>query len=120
MFERTKTFCDSFLERGLPGFDLAVYKSGQCILRHMGGYSDLENKTKIDGSERYNIYSCSKPITCTAALQLYEKGLFSLEDKLSDYMPEFEHMTVQTQGGVKEAEKPILIQHLFEMTAGLS
>ena len=120
MFERTKAFCDSFLERGLPGFDLAVYKNGRCILRHMGGYRDLENKIKIDGSERYNIYSCSKPITCTAALQLFEKGLFSLEDKLSDYMPEFEHMTVRTESGVKEAEKPILIKHLFEMTAGFS
>ena len=116
MFEKTKAFCDSFLEYGLPGFDLAVYKDGECILRHMGGYSDLENGTKINGDERYNIYSCSKPITCTAAMQLWEKGLFSLEDKLSDYMPEFEHMTVKTEGGVKEAENPIRIHHLFEMS----
>lgn len=120
MFKKTKAFCDSFLEYGLPGFDLAVYKDGECILRHMGGYSDLENGTKINGDERYNIYSCSKPITCTAAMQLWEKGLFSLEDKLSDYMPEFEHMTVKTEGGVKEAENPIRIHHLFEMTAGLT
>ena len=120
MFERTKAFCDSFLERGLPGFDLAVYKNGKCILRHMGGYSDLENNVKINGNERYNIYSCSKPITCTAALQLWEKGLFSLEDKLSDYMPEFEHMTVKTADSETEAQTPIRIRHLFEMTAGLT
>lgn len=120
MFEKTKAFCDSFLELGVPGFDLAVYQDGKCILRYMNGYSDLENKVKMNGDERYNIYSCSKVITCVAAMQLWEKGLFSLEDKLSDYMPEFNDMTVRTEDGVKKAEHPILIRHLFEMTAGFS
>jgi len=120
MFEKLKAFCDSFLDAGLPGFDLAVYKEGECVLRYMNGYSDLENQVKVNGTERYNIYSCSKPITCTAALQLWEKGLFSLEDKLSDYMPEFKEMMVQTKEGVRKAENPILIKHLFEMTAGFS
>lgn len=120
MFEKLKSFCDSFLGLGVPGFDLVIYKDGKCILRYMNGYSDLENKVKIDGNERYNIYSCSKVITCTAALQLWEKGFFSLEDKLSDYMPEFKEMTVRTDDGIKKAENPILIKHLFEMTAGFS
>ena len=120
MLERTKRFCDSFLDLGVPGFDLAVYQGGECVLRYMNGYSDLENKIKMNGTERYNIYSCSKPITCTAALQLWEKRAFSLEDKLSDYMPEFENMTVQTDSGIKKAERPILVKHLFEMTAGFS
>ena len=120
MFEQLKKFCDTFLELGVPGFDLVIYKDGECILRYMNGYSDLENKVKMNGNERYNIYSCSKVITCTAALQLWEKGLFSLEDKLSDYMPEFKEMTVRTDDGIKKAENPILIKHLFEMTAGFS
>ena len=120
MFEKTKAFCDSFLELGVPGFDLAVYQDGKCILRHMNGYSDLENKVKMTGDERYNIYSCSKVITCVAAMQLWEKGLFSLEDKLSDYMPEFKDMTVKTENGIQKAEHPILIRHLSEMTAGFS
>ncbi len=120
MFERIKKFCDSFLENEIPGFDLVVYQGGKCVLRYMNGYSDLENKVEMNGKEKYNIYSCSKVITCTAALQLWEKGLFSLEDKLSDYMPEFKEMTVKTDDGIKKAEKPILIKHLFEMTAGFS
>ncbi len=120
MFEKLKNFCDSFLKLGVLGFDLAVYKDGECILRYMNGYSDLENKVKMKGNERYNIYSCSKVITCTAALQLLDKGLFSLDDKLSDYMPEFEEMTVRTDDGLKKAKNQILIKHLFEMTAGFS
>ena len=120
MFENLKKFCDSFLDLGVPGFDLVVYKDGKCVLRHMNGYSDYENRIKMKGNEKYNIYSCSKAITCTSALQLWEKGMFSLDDRLSDYMPEFEKMTVRTDDGIKKAEKSILIKHLFEMTAGFS
>lgn len=120
MFEITKKFCDSFLEMGLPGFDLAVFKGGECILRYTNGYSDLENKLEMNGNERCNIYSCTKGITCVAALQLWEKGLYSLEDKLSDYMPEFKEMNVSCNGEIKKAQNPILIKHLFEMTAGFS
>ena len=120
MFEKTKAVCDSFLEMGIPGFDLMVCKDGQCVLRYMNGYSDRENKIPMKGDERYNIFSCSKPITCVAAMQLWEKGMFRLEDKLSDYMPEYAEMTVKTEQGIRKAERPIRIHNLFEMTAGFS
>lgn len=120
MFDRLKAFCDSFLEKGLPGFDLIIYKDGECVLRYANGYSDVENKIKMTGKERFNIYSCSKPITCTAALQLFEKGLFSLDDKISDYMPEFKEMTVKVDGSVKKATNDITIKDLFGMSSGLS
>ena len=120
MLERTKKFCDSFLEIGLPGFDLAVWQKGKCILRHQSGYRDLENKIPVDGTERYNIYSCTKLFTCVAAMQLWEQGLFDLEEPLSKYLPEFQSMTVATEEGVVPASNPILIRHLFEMTAGFS
>ena len=120
MFEKTKALCNSFLDMGVPGFDLIAYKDGQCILRHMGGFSDMEQQIPIQGNEKYNIYSCSKPITVTAAMQLWEKGLFDLEDELARYMPEFREMTVQTENGIVPATVPIRIRHLFEMTAGFS
>lgn len=121
MLEKLKKYCDSFLELGLPGFDLMVCRNGECILRYMNGYADLENKIKMKGDERYFIYSASKPITCTAALMLYEEGAFSLEDELSHYMPEFAKMTVKAEdGSLRPAKNPILIKHLFEMTAGFS
>lgn len=120
MFEKTKNLCDAFLRLGVPGFDIMVCKDGETVLRHMGGYSDMENRIPVQGNERYNIYSCSKFITCAAAMQLWEKGMFSLEDRLSDYMPVFSQMTVKTDEGIKPAKNPILIKHLFEMTAGFS
>lgn len=120
MFTRLTEFLDSFIEAGIPGYDCIVYHKGECVYRYWNGYSDNERKISMNGTERYNIYSGSKPITCTAALQLYEKGLFGLDDKLSDYMPEFEVMYVKTEDGIKKAENPITIRHLFCMTAGFS
>lgn len=118
MFERIKTLCDTFLDMGVPGFDLMICRDGECILRYKNGYSDLEKKIPMKGDELYNIYSCSKLITCVAAMQLWEKGLFRLEDRLSDYMPEFMEMTVRTPEGIVKANTPIYIYDLFQMTAG--
>lgn len=121
MFEKTKELCESFLKMGVPFFDLLVYRDGKELFRHNGGYVDVENKIPVKGDELFNIYSCSKPITVTAAMQLWEKGLFDLEDKLCKYMPEYESMTVrQPDGTAVPAKNPILIRHLFTMTAGFS
>lgn len=53
----------------------------------------------MNGKELYNIYSSSKLITCVAAMQLWEKGLFDLEDELYKYMPEFENMKIRDKDG---------------------
>jgi len=120
MFEQTKALCQHFLKVGIPCFDLIVYKDGECVLRHMGGYSDPDKKIPMTGKEKYHIYSCSKLFTCVAAMQLWEKGLFSLEDDLADHLPAFREMTVKTENGIEKAKNPIKIHHLFEMTAGLN
>ena len=120
MFEQTKALCQKFLDMGIPCFDLVVYKDGQCVLRHMGGYADPDKKLPMTGKEKYHIYSCSKLFTCVAAMQLWEKGMFSLEDELADYLPAFREMTVKTDAGIETAKNPIRIHHLFEMTAGLN
>lgn len=121
MFEITKNLCERFIAQGVPGIDLMVYQNGKQILRYKTGYADLETKTPITGKERYNIFSCSKPITCVAAMQLWEKGKFSLEDPLYKYMPEYEHMTVRNEDGtIVPAENPIYIHNLFSMTAGFN
>ncbi len=121
MFKNTKALLQHFLDRGVPGFDLKVMRDGEEIFRHMGGYMDLEEKIPVKGDELYDIYSCSKPITVTAAMQLWEKGMFDLEDELSEYLPEYKEMTVRTaDGGVVKAQNPILVRQLFTMSAGFS
>ena len=140
MFENTKAICDSFLEMGVPGYDLLVYQDGKELLRLMNGVRDFDTQEPIQGNELYNIYSCSKPITVTATMMLYERGLLKLEDKLSDYIPEFAEMYIadtkaeagstdginltfeeKVQSGVlRKAKNPITIRHLLSMKAGFS
>lgn len=118
-FEKLEKMLDSFLALGVPGYDFIVKKGGETVYRKFNGFSNLSARIPMNGKERYHIFSCSKPITCTAALQLWEKGLFGLDDKLGDYMPEFREMTVWGEDGkIVPAKNPILIRNLFTMTAG--
>ena len=103
-----------------PGNDCLVMFRGEPVFRHQTGFADLEAKAPMTGRERVNLYSCSKIATCVAALQLFEKGLFKLDDPLADYMPEFTDMMVLEGGKARPAKGPILIWHLFSMTAGFS
>ncbi len=120
MFEPLTRHLDQFLAAGVPGYDCIVYHKGECVYRHWAGYTDLEKKKPMTGKELYNIYSCSKPITCTAALQLVEAGKLKLDDPVSGYLPEYENMQVQTEKALEAAKTPITIYHLLCMTAGLT
>lgn len=119
MLDRLTKKLDSLIEIGVPFYDCIVMKNGSCVYRHSAGFTDAREKA-VTGREKYNIYSCSKLITCALALMLWERGLFSLEDRLSDYMPEFSDMKIKRGGEITTAKNPILIRHLFTMTAGFS
>ena len=117
-FEPLKEFMDHLTSWRIPGNCIRVSMGGKEVFRYESGYSDLENKVPMTGEGLFNIYSCSKPITVTAALQLYEKGVFLLDDPLYEYIPEFKNMYVKEGDDVREAKTPITMRHLLTMTAG--
>lgn len=120
-FSEVKRLMDeSVAKHSVPCSDIAIVYNGEMVYRYMNGNGDGEKEMPIKGDEQYFLYSATKPITCTAALQLVEAGKLHLEDKVSDYIPEFENMMVKTAEGLKRAEKPIRIQNLFNMTSGLN
>ena len=111
---------DEFVSLGIPSIDIRVLHHGKEIYRRMEGYSDVGKTKPINGHERYNLYSCTKPVTVTTAMTLWEKGKFGLDDKLSDYLPEFSEMTVNDAGTLRPASRAITIRDLFTMSAGLT
>ncbi len=120
-FEYMKNFMDRLCEWRIPGNSVCVCHDGKEIFRYSSGYSDLENGIKMNGGELLNIYSTSKVCTVTAALQLYEKGFFLLDDPVYDFIPEFRTLFVKDNSGeIKKAEKVMTIRQLFTMTSGLS
>ena len=105
---------------GIPSLDCVVFHKGKCVFRYQAGFSD-EAKTKpVDGSERYNIYSCSKVITCTALMQLVERDVIRLEDAVYEYLPEFRNMKKIVDGRLEDVKNTMTILHLITMTAGLT
>lgn len=119
-FKPLEQFMDHLTSWRIPGNCIKVCIDGKEIFSYNSGYSDLENKVPMTGEGLFNIYSCSKPITVTAALQLYEKGVFLLDDPLYEYIPEFKKMYVKEGEDVREAKNPITMRNLLTMTAGFS
>lgn len=120
-FTDLKVFMDHMAAERTPGNAVEVYLGGEKVFQYVSGYSDLENQVPLTGEEMYNIYSCSKITTVTAATQLLERGKILLNEPLYEYFPEFRTMYVRDkEGNVREAKNPITIDHLFTMTAGFS
>lgn len=119
MFTKLTELMDHMLEMGIPGTGIVVKQHGKEIYRYVNGYSDRENNIPMRGDERFYIYSCSKVVTCTAALMLWEQGKFDLDDDLGKYMPEYYDITVGTEDGPRPANTKITIRDLFRMTSGL-
>ncbi len=120
-FKLMKDFMDYLTECKVPGNSIVIYHKHKEVYRYSAGYSDLENKIKMQGDELLNIYSCSKVATVTAALQLYEKGAFLLDDPLYDFLPEYRNMNIKYDNGdVIKAKSPITIRQLFTHTAGFT
>ena len=122
-FTKMTAYLDSIPALGVPGFAAVIQKEGNVIYRHAGGFADRENGIPMTGQERFYLYSASKLITCTAALTLWEKGAYLLDDPLSNYLPEYASMKVRhvLPDGSEElipAENSIKIRHLFTMSAG--
>ena len=120
MFSDLNNLLDGYLRRGVPGFICKVLRNGELIYERVAGFSDREARKPMLGNERFNLYSCSKVITCTAALQLLERGAFALDDEIWRFLPEFENMTrLADDGQSVPANNKITIRHLFAMTSGL-
>lgn len=117
-------FLDTLPGLGTPGVDCIVMQDHKQIYRHFAGCSDREKQIPMNGDERFILYSATKPITCVAALQMYEKGAFLLTDPLYEYIPEFRDMQVLVTGTdgkqhPEPAKTPIRVKDLFTMGSGL-
>ncbi len=120
-FDNMKKFMDRLTNWRIPGNDVSVYIENKEVFRYQSGFSDIENKIPMSDDLLFYIYSCSKVITVTAALQLYEKGFFLLDDPLYDFIPEYKELYIRDENNnIIKASNPITLRNLFTMTAGFS
>ncbi len=118
-FQKVDNFANGIVGDKIPGISIIVTEGTEQIYKNSFGVSDIDSKSPMNEDVIVNFYSMTKPITCVAALQLFEQGKFLLDDPLYRYIPEFKDVVVKNENGeLTPSEKPILIKDLFCMTSG--
>ena len=123
-FDDLTALLEQTVKNGPAGCGCAVAKDGKILYQGYFGYDDLEEKRPITENTVYRMYSLTKVIICTAAMMLFERGKFLLNEPIYEYIPEYRDMQVavtEPNGNIRieKAKNPILIKHAFTMTAGL-
>ena len=75
-----------------------IYRNGQLGFISTLGLMDRESLKPVERDTIFRIYSMTKPITSVALMSLYEKGLFQLDDAVSEYIPSFKDLKIYEEG----------------------
>jgi CubicO group peptidase (beta-lactamase class C family) len=86
--------------------NILVADKGESVINFSSGYADFQTQKPNTPASRFNLASISKVMTATAILQLRDRGKFSLDDAVVQFLPDFPY-------------KDINIWHLLTHTSGL-
>lgn len=106
----------------LAGISVMVIRNNETVVRKNFGFADVPNGKPMEDNTIFRVFSMTKPITAVALMTLYDEGKFKLDDKVSDFIPEFAETKVynaQTKT-LEPQSTPMTIRHLLTHTAGLT
>src|SRR5215471_19480100 len=92
----------------IPGASVAIVEDGEYEWAGGFGMADVENFSPATAQTLYRLGSISKPITATAAMQLWERGKLDLDAPAQKYCPEF-----------PQKESPITTRQLLGHLGGI-
>ncbi|GAB5399894.1 MAG: hypothetical protein Aureis2KO_14790 [Aureisphaera sp.] len=92
-----------------PGLAVGIVVNGDIVYEEYRGYSNLENRTEINKSTRFNIASNAKQYTALCILQLAENDSLTLSDDIRKYLPEL----------YNDIDETITISQLISHTSGI-
>lgn len=118
-FEKVTAYLESLVQRELPSCDLMVMQGHHVLYRHTCGWRDAAHSQPLDGTETYCLYSCTKPVTICAALQLVEAGKLALDAPVARYLPAWGSLRVRSGDGLRPAGRTLTVRHLMSMQSGL-
>jgi CubicO group peptidase (beta-lactamase class C family) len=70
-----------------PSLSTCIIEGDEVIWTKEYGYYDLDNKKPATENTIYNIAQVTKSVTGTALMQLWEQGLFELDEDVNNYLP---------------------------------
>ena len=80
-------FIESTMETHLiPGISISIVKNDNIVWEKQLGYANIIDDILVDENTMFILSSISKTITSTALMQLFENGLFNLDDDINDYL----------------------------------
>ena len=120
-----KRLLSSAIEEGnVAGGAHLVVRNGETIHFEIAGKRDIENGLSFERDSILRFYSMSKPITSVAAMTLFEKGKFKLDDPVSNFIPDFKGTSVLVKDGdatkIIPAKRQITVRDVFRHTTGYS
>ena len=71
----------------MPSISMGIVKNNSLVWSKSYGYSNRLIKEEATNTTIYLAGSISKTVTGLALMQLYEQGLFDLDDDVNDYLP---------------------------------
>ena len=113
-FSNNKVFGSAYL----------VIQDNEVVYENCFGVTSIDKKEPVTKDTLFRLASMTKPITAVAALILIERGLLSLEDKVSKFLPEFKDIHIKqidNSGNLIDLGKPekeITILNLLTHTSG--
>lgn len=97
-------------QRIFPGMELLVARHEEVLLHEAWGHIEAgPDAAELNVGTLYDIASMTKPMTATCVMVLMEMGALSLEDKVWEFVPGFEHPD----------KLGITLRHLLTHTSGL-
>lgn len=94
-------------KNNIPGLSLVYIVKDRVSIKSYG-YSDLEKRIKVAPATLFELGSTSKAFTALGLLKLKKKGLISLEDKVTKYLPWFQ---LKYKGKAVEVSLNQLLHH---------
>lgn len=117
--ERLDRRFDAYVRDGeLAGGVVLIARRGQLVHQRAFGFRDLESREPMEADDLFRIASQTKAVVSVAAMVLIEEGRLLLNDPVSRYLPAFDSLTVEEDGRIVPAARPVTIRDLLTHTAG--
>jgi CubicO group peptidase (beta-lactamase class C family) len=105
---RVDALFQDFNQPGSPGASVAVIKGGKVVLAKGYGFANVEERIPCGTNTNFRLASVTKQFTAMAVMILAERRKLSLDERLTDFFPEF-----------PAYGNPITLRHLLTHTSGL-
>ena len=103
----------------LAGVTTLAARKGKVIHFETRGLADVETGAPARPDTIWRIASMTKPVVGVAMMQLWEKGLWKLDDPVARHIPEFAGLKVKApDGSLVPQASPMTMAQLMSHTAG--